>query len=306
MTRLLLLESFLIFFGLWGTEPWAQKANKESIQYLYPASSDMEKAEPFSRHWIENETEAFLILPGGVKMVFIKIPAGSFLMGSPPEEECRDADEGPQHMVTFDNPFWIGKYEVTFDQVYAAKFSEVFKPRYPRPRSSFSWNEVQEILVNINLLVPGIRLPSEAEWEYACRAGTTTPFNTGETITTNQANYDGRFSYGNGNNGIYRMNLMPVGSFAPNAWGLFDMHGNVQEWCSDVYHDSYEGAPIDGSARVSPTGDYRVVRGGGWRSMAQYCRSANRLKSLPRDNFCTRGFRLAKSIFSTIRNQNTR
>jgi len=126
------------------------------------------------------------------------------------------------------------------------------------------------------------RLPSEAEWEYACRAGTTTPFYFGETITPDLVNYDGNYPYGKAPEGKYRAETTPVGSFPPNAFGLHDMHGNVWEWCEDVWHENYEGVPTDGSAwETGRDHSYRLLRGGSWHDNAVWCRAALRDKGTP-------------------------
>jgi formylglycine-generating enzyme required for sulfatase activity len=143
------------------------------------------------------------------------------------------------------------------------------------------------------------RLPSEAQWEYACRAGTTTPFHFGETITSELANYRASFTYANGPKGEYRGQTTPVGMFPANAWGLQDMHGNVWEWCLDHWHESYEGAPSDGSAWVDGEGldgeqsrRERLLRGGSWFNRPQYCRSAYRDRIHPGDRLDYWGFRV--------------
>jgi len=135
-------------------------------------------------------------------------------------------------------------------------------------------------------------LPSEAQWEYACRAGTTTPFAFGETITPDLANYDGNFTYGEGRKGEFREQTTPVGMFPANAWGLQDMHGNVWEWCLDHWHESYEGAPEDGSAWLSEGGESRLLRGGSWRLDPGNCRSACRGLNLPDSASYSLGFRV--------------
>jgi formylglycine-generating enzyme required for sulfatase activity len=140
------------------------------------------------------------------------------------------------------------------------------------------------------------RLPSEAEWEYACRAGTTTPFWTGATISTEQANYDGNFAYGPGGTGVYREQTTPVDSFAANAWRLHDMHGNVWEWCQDCWHESYAGAPWDGSAWLQGDCSLRVVRGGSWVDRPRVLRSANRGRLEPHDRHYFLGFRAARTL----------
>jgi formylglycine-generating enzyme required for sulfatase activity len=232
-----------------------------------------------------------LDLGDGVTMDLVLVPTGRFMMGSPESEEKSDTKgtlvESPPHAVEISQPFFMGKYEVT-----NAQFRR-FKPNY----SSGSNNRVDfhtGSIVGIDLngddqpvvAVPWddanafcewlsrqsgmhIRLPAEAEWEYACRAGTTTPFHFGSTISTSQANYNGEFTYGSGSKGAFRKKTTNVGSFSPNAFGLYDMHGNMWEWCSD-WKD-----PND------PSSD-RVVRGGSWLDPPGTCRSAIRFTT-PRD-----------------------
>jgi formylglycine-generating enzyme required for sulfatase activity len=144
------------------------------------------------------------------------------------------------------------------------------------------------------------RLPSEAEWEYACRAGTTTPFSFGRTITPDQANYDGNYVYGNGSKGVYREKTVPVGSLPANPWGLHEMHGNVYEWVEDVWHNDYSGAPVDGSAWTDREGKdsdrFRVARGGSWNFNPSSCRSAFRFVNFPVGRFNVLAFRLARTL----------
>jgi formylglycine-generating enzyme required for sulfatase activity len=150
--------------------------------------------------------------------------------------------------------------------------------RANRPVETVSWNDAVAFCEKLSEMTGRTyRLPSEAEWEYACRAETTTPFHFGPTITTDLANYDGNFTYGAGPQGVDREEPTEVGSFPANAFGLHDMHGNVWEWCQDIWHDNYEGAPTDGSAWLE-RGDQerRVLRGGSWYYFPVYCRSANR------------------------------
>jgi formylglycine-generating enzyme required for sulfatase activity len=135
-------------------------------------------------------------------------------------------------------------------------------------------------------------LPSEAQWEYACRAGTTTPFAFGETITTGLANYVGNYSYANGPTGEDRQQTTPVGMFPPNAWGLQDMHGNVWEWCLDTWHGSYEGAPTDGSPWLKGKDSKKLLRGGDWHLNPWNCRSASRYHSQPDFDYVYVGFRV--------------
>jgi formylglycine-generating enzyme required for sulfatase activity len=186
------------------------------------------------------------------------IPAGSFVMGSPEHEPDRSKTEGPQHEVTL-AAFWMAKTPIT-----QAQWREVASwPRVQRalvsdpshfkgdnrPVEQVSWLDAMEFCHRLSQRT-GYKytLPSEAQWEYACRAGTTTPFHFGDTISAELANYDGNYIYGQGSKGIYREQTTGVPSFPANAWGLHDMHGNVWEWCSDQWHGNYEGAPADGSA----------------------------------------------------------
>ena len=241
-------------------------------------------------------------LGNGVRLEMVLIPGDSFLMGSPEDELERRDSESPQHLVNIQQ-FCIGKYPVTQAQWKAvAALPQVnieleadpsnFKGDQ-RPVEQVSWYDAVEFCSRLAAHKKRqYRLPSEAEWEYACRAGTTTPFHFGETITTDVANYDGTDdeehkwsgSYGRGPKGIYRKETTVVGSFeVANAFGLYDMHGNVWEWCLDDWHDNYEGAPIDGSAWFDKNNDnlYQkqgnaVLRGGSWFDNPTDCRSASR------------------------------
>lgn len=200
-------------------------------------------------------------------MTFVLIPAGEFHMGSPKSEKGRDGDEGPVHYVKISKPFYMGKYEVTqlqYDGVMGKrKFFKYYFQGYNRPAEKTSLNHANAFLNQLTLrngdLGLRFRLPTEAEWEYACRAGTTTPLYTGETISDKQANYKATKVYGNGVKGVYLMRTTDVGSYPPNAFGLFDMHGNVWEWCSDRYTKKY----YRNSPTVDPVGggDEPVRRG---------------------------------------------
>jgi formylglycine-generating enzyme required for sulfatase activity len=231
------------------------------------------------------------------------IPPGRFLMGSPPNEQDRSDSEGPQHEVRIGS-FALGKHPVTFAQWDAALAAgaKLEKPsdqgwgRGDRPVINVSWNDAQAYIAFLNGGAEGpYRLPSEAEWEYACRAGTTTPFSFGQTISTAQANYDGNHTYGAGKKGEFRQKTTPVGAFPANAFGLHDMHGNVWEWCEDCWNANYNDAPRDG--RVNTTGDCsnRVNRGGSWYSNPTGLRSASRDRSTPTIRSDILGFRLART-----------
>jgi formylglycine-generating enzyme required for sulfatase activity len=223
------------------------------------------------------------------------IPAGEFIMGSPKSEGGR-SDGEVQHAVRISKPFYIGKYEVTqgqWQKVMGNKPSEFKEVGENVPVEQVSWNDCQEFLRKLEELegLPkgSIRLPTEAEWEYACRAGTQTAFCYGDDLDSSMANFDG--NYGKGSKGIFRKCTMPVGSFKPNAWGLYDMHGNVWEWCQDRY------GPYDTDDAVDPrganSGSSRVVRGGSWYADAGGCRSALRCIYSPDDADSVNGFRLS-------------
>jgi formylglycine-generating enzyme required for sulfatase activity len=212
-------------------------------------------------------------------------------MGSPSYETDRESDEGPQHSVSLSG-FKMSKYEVTFAQYDAfcdatgrQKPSDEGWGRGNRPVINVDWNDATAFAEWM-----GCRLPTEAEWEYACRSGTTSPFNTGSCLSSSQANYDGNYPYSTCAKGTYLQKTMPVGSYAPNAWGLYDMHGNVLEWCSDWYGD-YSSSPQTNPKGPS-SGSSRVLRGGSWNYLGRLCRSAYRGYNDPsnRNNFI--GFRL--------------
>jgi len=240
---------------------------------------------------------AELDLGRGVKLKLALIPAGTFLMGSPEDEKEREDNEGPQHEVTICRPFYMGTYQVTQEQ-YKAVTGEApskFKGK-TNPVECVSWDDAVAFCEAVSQKTgKTVRLPTEAEWEYACRAGTATPFYFGETISTDQANYDGNFTYGRGRKGKYREKTTPVGSFPPNAWGLYDMHGNVLDWCADSWHNSYDGAPVDGTAWEGAD-TARVLRGGGWYNNPRDCRSADRHGAAPVNRYRTIGFRVVVDL----------
>ncbi len=223
----------------------------------------------------------------------VAIPSGKFVMGSPPDEPERYDDESPQHEVTV-LPFFIGKYPVTQAQWRAvAALPPVNRKLKPdpsrfkgdnRPVEQISWWDAVEFCQRLARETGRpYRLPTEAEWEYACRAGTKTPFYFGETITTDLANYYGNYTYGDGSKGKSLGGTTPVDHFQiANAYGLSDMHGNVWEWCLDHWHGNYKGAPTDGSAWLSDNENAsRVIRGGSWFNIPSNCRSASRVNVLP-------------------------
>jgi len=226
------------------------------------------------------------------------IPPGEFLMGSPPEEKERYNNE-LQHRVQISSGYWLFDTQVTQALWQAVMETNPSRFKGPnRPVETVSWDDCQAFISKLNERVSGLdsRLPTEAEWEYACRAGTTTPFNTGENLTTDQANYDGNYPYRNFPKGKDRQETTQVGSFPCNAWGLYDMHGNVDEWCADWYgKDYYEECQRAGLV-VDPQGpsegSSRVLRGGRWSFSAVYCRSAYRFTFRPGYRGYSRGCRL--------------
>jgi formylglycine-generating enzyme required for sulfatase activity len=265
----------------------------------------------------------------------VRIPRGTFQMGSPSNEPSGRYTNGGQHSVTV-NAFYMGKYQVTqaeYEAVMGTNPSYFKDAKLPVER--VSWYDAVEFcnrlsqregltpaytidkgrsdpnnksesadtmlwlvdtvrwLVTWNPNANGYRLPTEAEWEYACRAGTTTPFNTGNNVTTGNANYDGNYPYNNNAKGTYRERTTVVGSFAPNQFGLYDMHGNVWEWCWDWYGNYPSGSQTDPRGPVS--GTYRVLRGGSWYYSAVYVRSANRDNGPPSYRNYDLGFRLVRN-----------
>lgn len=222
---------------------------------------------------------------------FVDISAGKFMMGSPASEIGRKDDE-IQHEVTL-SAFKMSKYLVTYEQYNA--FCEATGKRKPRgfkpgnlPVAHVTWHDAKAFADWM-----GCRLPTEAEFEYAARANTTTPFNTGDCLTSDQANFNGKKPYDNCDKGKYKGKSLSVGSFQPNAFGLYDMHGNIGEWCNDWYGE-YD-LKVTSNPQGPETGEQKVLRGGGWRDAAVNCRSACRDKVHPGNRGAGMGFRLVKS-----------
>ncbi len=212
-------------------------------------------------------------------MKFAWIPPGTFLMGSQKEEEERHDSLKTQLKVTLSRGFYMGVHLVTQEQwkEVMGNNPSMFKGENNLPVETVSWNDCQVFIKKLREKdKKSYRLPTESEWEYACRGGTTTPFHFGATISTDQANYDGSFTYGNGKIGVYRGKTTPVGSFSANEWGLHDMHGNVWEWCQDWCGWEYYTQKDMVDPRGPNAGQYRVLRGGSWCCKPQRCRSASR------------------------------
>jgi len=235
-----------------------------------------------------------------IELRFRWIPPGEFMMGSPPDEPERSNSEGPQHRVRFEQGFWLAETACTqaLWQAVMGENPSRFKGE-ENPVENVSWDDAKRFIEKINGLHPSLelRLPSEAEWEYACRAGTTTPFWFGTELTTDKANYNGDFPYVGGAKEEYREKTLPARYFKPNPWGLYQMHGNVWEWCEDAWHDNYAGAPEDGQPRLTGEDqEWAVLRGGSWFYHGRSLRSASRLRA-PRDDagiLVNSGFRLAR------------
>ncbi len=235
----------------------------------------------------------------------VVISEGSFLMGSPPEEAERYDDEGPQRRMIFDRSFALSAREVTFAQWDACvadggcqhRPGDMGWGRGERPVVNVSWEDIQAYLGWINAQTDGgYGLPSEAQWEYAARAGTTAPFYTGAQITTDQANFDGEATYGGSTLGVDRRQTVPVGSFDANPWGLYDMHGNVWEWTQDCWTDTLATHAADGSANLEGDCRWRVVRGGSWFDYPLYLRLALRNWDPAHHRTFDQGFRLFKEL----------
>jgi formylglycine-generating enzyme required for sulfatase activity len=219
-------------------------------------------------------------LGNGLTLEMVALPAGEFMMGSPKDEEGRYADEGPQHKVSVPG-FWMGKFPITqtqYQAVMGKNPSEFKRNGVNRPVEQVSWHDAVAFCERLSQHTGRTyRLPSEAEWEYACRARTATPFHFGVPISHELAHYDANigkvlasFVFGVGG-------TAEVGQFPANNFGLYDMHGNVWEWCQDVWHVTYKGAPTDGSAWITGGDDSRrIKRGGSWNDYPRICRSAYR------------------------------
>jgi formylglycine-generating enzyme required for sulfatase activity len=233
-----------------------------------------------------------------VSLELVFIPGGSFQMGS--RFEGGYEDEQPVHPV-FLSEFWLGKAPVTQAQWQAVMgWMPLCRFHGPIiPVETICWKDAAKFCQKLSRMTGrSYDLPSEAQWEYACRAGTATPFNLGENITTDYANYVGLHTYREGSEGVYRHDPNPARTYPPNPWGLYDMHGNLWEFCADSWFDNYNGAPVNGAARLSG-GDprerkesYRVARGGSWHEPPAHCRSAMRLRVEENDRMEYYGFRV--------------
>jgi formylglycine-generating enzyme required for sulfatase activity len=285
---------------------------EEIVQYEFETATiaqDPESAEWVITKTIETAWGYREALSQDVQLNMVEITGGTFTMGSPKDEPESYDDERPQHEVTLQD-FAIGQTPVTQAQWrvvagYSPVNLEVEFKENPsnfegddRPVEQISWYEAKEFCDRLSAATgKTYDLPTEAEWEYACRAGTTTPFSFGEMITTELANYGGT-SYNNGPKAQRRGETTQLGTFPANAWGLYDMHGNVREWCLDHWDDSYTEKPEElkqngSTAWLTRTeSKYRLLRGGSWGSYARICRSAGRGNYYPDNRFDSNGFRV--------------
>jgi len=245
------------------------------------------------------------VVIGGPVQRFRWIEPGEFLMGSPDTEPARNTDEGPQHVVRLTEGFWLAETACS-QAVWAAVTGSNpsrFKGDPQNPVEQVGWDDVQDFLQKVGELLPGMQaeLPTEAEWEYACRAGTESAFNWGDGIAPAQANYNGTHAYADSPTGEYRKEMVPGKFFAPNSWGLYQMHGNVWEWCSDGMR------PYDRKAQENPRGETgdagdasRVVRGGSWGSEPWRLRAAfrNQWRRIGRDGYQSFRFSLRTTNLS--------
>ena len=249
-------------------------------------------------------TEPLEGLGEAIPLDMVLVPGGTFTMGSPPDESEREDTEGPEHTVSVPS-FFMGRYPITQAQWrIVAQMTQVnrFLKTAPsnfegadHPVESISWYEAVEFCDRLSIHSGRpYRLPSESEWEYACRAGTSTPFFCGNTLTSEIANYNASYTYNDGPEGEYREETTPVAQFnVANDWGFCDMHGNVLEWCRDHWHETYDEAPEDGSAWIEGgNSDTRVLRGGSWNVNPRSCRSASRFDDTPDNLLNLIGFRV--------------
>ncbi len=243
--------------------------------------------------------------------LMVVVPGGAFMMGSPDSEEGRRSNEGPQHRVTIPDSFAVSKFEITFNEwdtcvdgggCWGRKPNDWGFGRGNRPVINVAWYEANEYVKWLSSKTGYLyRLLSEAEWEYVARAGTTTAFYFGSTISTDQANYNGNYVYENGQEGLWRYKTVPVESFPPNSFGVHNMHGNVWEWVEDCWHNWYYRAPEDGSAWTLPGYcEDRVIRGGAWINEPKFLRSAFRGRASSGEISAAIGFRIAQTLAPSV------
>lgn len=263
------------------------------IEFETPTLNEKGQVVARTKHSAEQLIED---LSNGISLEMIVIPSGSFQMGSP--HNIGNADEHPQHFVTI-KTFMLGKYLITQGQ-WKAVMGKLPPCRFKGdnlPVERVSWDNAQKFCQRLSKQTGRhYHLPSETQWEYACRAGTTTPFSFGETLTSDIANYNGEHIFKDEPRGVYFHSTSQGGKYPPNAFGVYDMHGNLMEWCADNWIDDYSSSPRDGSAYQIQNNPYRVARGGSWHDNPQLCRSAARIRCLQKDAEEFIGFRVICDI----------
>ncbi|MEM7621402.1 MAG: SUMF1/EgtB/PvdO family nonheme iron enzyme [Pseudomonadota bacterium] len=279
---------------LTGSNIWKAKDWKEYLLKQKPQHGDLSR-KPFS---------LFRDLPFTPEMVVI--PPSTFMMGSPDGEKGRYDHEDLQHEVVISRYFAIGQFAITFDEWdhfvretnYEHTADDEGWDRNNMPAIHVSWDDAQAYVHWLcNVTGALYRLPSELEWEYCCRAGTKSPFWCGNSISADQANYDGRYAYNNGSVKKYREKTVPVDSFDPNPWGLYNVHGNVWEWCSNLYSNTYKNASVESKIDLHHSKDTRhALRGGAWNYRPQFLRSASRFRYPTYTRLNNVGFRIARTL----------
>ncbi|MEE9350677.1 MAG: formylglycine-generating enzyme family protein [Thiotrichaceae bacterium] len=282
------------------TKPdWAENIGRDAQGLYLEAGHQGQQTRVYYPEWggtLEQDENGIYteITVKGISQRFRYITAGTFLMGSPTSEIDRSSDEA-QHEVTLSSGYWLADTACTqaLWQTVMGENPARFNEDLQNPVEQVSWDEVQVFIKKLNELIPELsaQLPTEAQWEYACRAGTTTPFTFGENISPEQVNYDGGYPYANGKKGLDREKTVPVKALAKNEWGLYQMHGNVYEWCQDWYGD-YPTSPVQ-NPEGAETSVYRVLRGGSWFDFGQDVRSADRSGDTPDNRDYDFGFRLS-------------
>lgn len=272
----------------------------ETVEFETPTINEKGQVTARTRHSAEQFTED---LGNGISLDMIVIPSGSFQMGSP--HNYGNADEHPQHFVTIKS-FMMGKFLVTQGQWKAVmgKLSPCRFKGEELPVERVSWEDAQKFCQRLSQKTSGAvlrtgrnyHLPSETQWEYACRAGRSTPFSFGETLTSDIANYNGEHTFKDEPRGTYFHATSEGGKFPSNAFGLYDMHGNLMEWCADNWLDDYSSSPRDGSSYQMQNNPYRVARGGSWHEPPTLCRSAARIRFAQSDADEYVGFRVVCNV----------
>jgi formylglycine-generating enzyme required for sulfatase activity len=295
------LQAEIIFAGKAYVVPWVESVNAVMSSWQWP--------KPFGQEILRDKYDyqdglglyADLTIQG-ITQRFRWIEPGVFLMGSPESEAERYHGE-VQHQVTLTQGFWLADTTVTQSlwQIFMGNNPSRFSDNLNNPVEQVSWNDIQDFIQKFNTLIPGLqaKLPTEAQWEYACRAGTTNPFSFGDNITPEQVNYGGNNPYAGGKKGLYRQKTVPVKSLPANPWGLFEMHGNVWEWCQDAWQEKLPASPVidpEGVAGGDKVGVKRVVRGVSWRDFGRDVRSAIRFRRGPAERDDNLGFRLALGL----------